>query len=153
MEYRCTIRELKPQLVMSIRGKTTTAAIAATIGEYLREVWQYVEAIGGNFAGPPFTRYHKISGDDVELEAGLPVSETLPAAERVQAGELPGGEAVVTMHFGPYEQLPAAGEALNAWLKQNGRAAAGPNWEVYWTDPSKVKNPKEWKTEVIKPLL
>jgi hypothetical protein len=44
----------------------------------------------------------------------------------------------VTMHIGPYEQLPAAGVALDTWVRQHGRTAAGPNWEVYWTERLKA---------------
>lgn len=152
MKYECTIRALKPQPVMSIRGKTTLAALVDTIGEFLREVWEYVEKSGGKFSGPPFTCYHKISGEEIEIEAGMPVSDPLPSAGRIKAGELPGGEAVSTIHYGPYDFLPAAGEALDAWVKQHGREAAGPNWEIYWTDPGEVIKAEEWKTEVIKPL-
>jgi effector-binding domain-containing protein len=48
--------------------------------------------------------------------------------------------------------IPAAlAEALMAWLAGQGRTAAGPMWEVYWTDPDSAP-PEEWRTEVIVPL-
>jgi effector-binding domain-containing protein len=152
MNYECKLKQVEPQPVLSIRGHIPEEAIAATIGEYLGEVWQYVEANGGKFAGPPYTRYHSITDKGVELEAGLPVSEALAGRGRVQAGTLPGGEVVSTMHVGPYEQLPVAGAALAAWAVEHRRVAAGPNWEIYWTDPGEVKDPAGWKTEVIMPL-
>ncbi len=77
LEYEFTLKELKPQPVMSIRGRTTVSGIPATIGEFLPEVRQYVQNAGGQFAGPSFTRYHNISGNEVELEAGLPVVHVL----------------------------------------------------------------------------
>jgi hypothetical protein len=45
-----------------------------------------------------------------------------------------------------------ASDALSAWLAANGRKAAGPNWEVYWTDPGTDPGTPHWKTEVLKPL-
>jgi effector-binding domain-containing protein len=152
MNYECTRKQVEPQPVMSIRGNTRFQAISATIGEYLGEVWQYVEANGGQFVGPPFTRYHQITDSEIDLEAGLPVASALAGQGRVQAGKLPGGEVVSTMHIGPYEELPAAGAALTTWAATHGREAAGPNWEIYWTDPGEVKDPAAWKTEVIMPL-
>jgi effector-binding domain-containing protein len=152
MSYRCRVRSLKPQPIVSIRGRTTLAALPETIGEFLREVWGYVAQQGGRFAGPPFTRYHAMRGDEIDLEAGLPVATPLPGRARIGAGELPGGEGVATLHIGPYEGLPGAGKALDEWARRNGRDAAGPHWEVYLTDPGAVTDPARWETEVIKPL-
>jgi AraC family transcriptional regulator len=153
MEYECQLRRLDPQPVMSIRGMTTRAELSATVGEFCHAVWRYVEQAGGEFAGPPFTRFHAAEGDALDVEAGLPVKAPLPAHGRIVPGELPGGEAAVTVHVGPYEELPRAGEALEAWARGQGREAAGPNWEVYRTDPGQVPDPRQWRTEVIKPLL
>jgi effector-binding domain-containing protein len=152
MPYPCNVRELQAQPVLSIRGRTSAATLSATIGEYLKEVGRYVNGAGGKVAGPVFTRYHKRAGDDIELEAGVPVDKALPGDQRVHAGELPGGLAVATIHLGPYDQLPAASEALASWVTQNGREPAGPPWEFYLNDPS-VTAPAEWKTEVLQPLM
>jgi effector-binding domain-containing protein len=152
MIYQCAVREVPTQPILSIRGRTTRAALVSTIGDYLGEVWQFA-ASTGQLAGPPFTRYHHVAGEDIELEAGLPVRRPVKGAGRVQAGELPGGEVVATLHFGPYDRLRAAGAALDEWARQHGRQAAGPHWQVYWTDPGAVPNPAEWRTEVLKPLL
>jgi effector-binding domain-containing protein len=153
MDYLCQLRRVEPQPVMSIRATTTRAELSATIGECCHAVWRHVEQAGGEFAGPPFTRFHCAEGDAIDVEVGLPVKAPLPAHDRIVPGELPGGEVVVTVHLGPYEELPRAGAALDAWAREQGRQPAGPNWEVYWTDPQQVPDPRQWKTEVVKPLL
>lgn len=153
MEYECQLRKIETQPVMSIRGQASVETLAAVIGEFCSEVWRYIEHNGGGVAGPPFTRYHGLEGGVIDIEAGIPVQNPLPARGRIQPRELPGGDAVVTVHFGPYEQLPAAGAALQAWAQANGRQAAGPNWELYWTDPQEIRDPQQWKTEVFKPLV
>jgi len=152
MNYECTLKTVTPQPTMSVRGLTTMEALSNTIGEYLGEVWQVVEMQGGQFAGPPFTRYHSVSEAGIDLEAGLPVIVALPSQGRVQAGELPGGEVVATIHVGPYEQLPDAGAALLAWVAEHNREVGGPNWEIYLTDPGEVSDPAKWQTEVVLPL-
>ena len=38
----------------------------------------------------------------------------------------PAGSIATTSHFGPYNQLGAAHEAVRAWLRQNGRTAIAP---------------------------
>ena len=147
-----TIRTLAPQPTMSIRGWTTAAELSQTIGQRLPAVWRYVRGVGGIIAGPPFTRYHAIDGERVDLEAGLPVRSALPARGEIKPGELPGGEAAVATHVGPYEGLPATGAALAKWVEARGRRAAGPNWELYITDPGMEPNPAKWRTEILKPL-
>jgi effector-binding domain-containing protein len=42
--------------------------------------------------------------------------------------------------------------ALMTWLEENGKAQAGPIWEVYWTDPGQEPDPSRWKTELILPI-
>jgi effector-binding domain-containing protein len=152
MPYQCKVREIQAQPVLSIRGRASAKTLSATIGEYLRDVGRYVNGAGGKVAGPVFTRYHQRADDEVELEAGVPVDKALPGDQRVQASELPGGLAVATIHLGPYDQLPAASEALASWVTQNGREPAGPPWEFYLNDPT-VTEPAEWKTEVLQPLM
>ena len=49
-------------------------------------------------------------------------------------------------------QRVVASEALDRWCAEHGRRAAGPNWEVYWTDPGREPDPAKWRTEVLKPL-
>jgi effector-binding domain-containing protein len=114
MAYDFMIRRVAVQPTMSIRGQANLADLVGTIGEYLTEVWRYVQESGARPAGPPFTRYHAVAGASIDLEAGLPVSAALPGKGRIRPGELPGGEVAVTTHIGPYDGLVAAGEALQA---------------------------------------
>jgi effector-binding domain-containing protein len=147
-----TIRTLTPQPVMSIRGWTTAADLSKAIGERLPAVWRYVREGGGMIAGAPFTRYHAIEGERVDLEAGLPVRAALPPKGDIKPGELPGGDVAVATHVGPYEGLPTTGDALAKWVAARGRTANGPNWEVYVTDPGMEPDPAKWRTEIMKPL-
>ena len=58
----------------------------------------------------------------------------------------PAGEVATAAHFGPYNRLNEAHEAIRQWCVDNGRKPAGPNWEIYghwideWNrDPSKIR--------------
>ena len=48
----------------------------------------------------------------------------------------PAGTVATTPHFGPYEKLGGAYDAIFAWCRENRRQPAGPCWEVYghWSD-------------------
>ena len=68
----------------------------------------------------------------------------------LDAGELRAEATVV--HAGPYDQLPDAYAAIEAWMDSNGRAARSAPWELYVTDPAEHPDPKDWRTEVYWPL-
>jgi effector-binding domain-containing protein len=58
----------------------------------------------------------------------------------------PAGTVVSAIHFGPYQGLGAAHEAIRAWCIAHEHGLAGPNWEIYghwqseWNaDPSRIR--------------
>ncbi len=152
MDYEIEVRRLSPQPTLMVRGRAALADVPATIGEHLEAVSRRIEELGEEPAGPPYARYHEVGEEEVELEAGFPVSRALEGAGPVEPSELPGGEAAATEHWGSYDDLPAAAAALGAWVARHGRKAAGARWEVYWTDPREVDDLSEVGTEVLMPL-
>lgn len=153
VDYEIERRTVEPQPVLSVRGPTTPDDVPSAIAERTRAVWQHMQGIGVQPAGPPFTRYHEVGDDgEVDLEVGFPVPEALEGGGEVEAGRLPGGEVIVTVHHGPYDGLVRAGAALDRWLEENGREARGPNWEVYRVNAGTVDDPSEYETDVFKPI-
>jgi effector-binding domain-containing protein len=152
MTHQIEVKGLQPRPTLSIRTTTTPAELGSTLGQLLPEVWRYLEGQGIQPAAPPFARYHGYGADRVDLEAGLAVTAPAPGAGRIAAGELPGGQAATTWHVGPYDTLPTAHHALEAWIKDAGREPAGGPWEVYWTDPGEEPDPAKWRTEVVWPI-
>ena len=102
--------------------------------------------------GPPFTRYHSIDGDTVDIEAGFPVKKAIKDSGRIKASELPAGEVAVTWHFGPYEELEKSHALLEKWMKSQSLESGGGMWEIYWTDPGIEPDPKKWRTQLIWPI-
>jgi len=152
MAYEIELKELKPQPMVSIRTSCKVAEIGPVLAELLPEVFYYLDKRGVRPAGPPFTRYHSYDGTNCEIEAGMPVAEPQPGEGRITAGELPGGTVAVTVHVGPYEELPVAHDAIDAWLKENGKKSRGPQWESYVTDPGKEPDPHKRQTELLWPV-
>jgi effector-binding domain-containing protein len=76
----------------------------------------------------------------------------LPGEGRIISGTLPGGPVATTVHLGPYDKLPDAHDALHIWLEEHHKHSAGPQWELYWTDPGLEPDPNKWKTELMWPI-
>ena len=152
MAYEIVLKEIEPQAMVSIRTSCKVGEIGPVLAEILPEVFYYLDKRGVRPCGPPFTRYHSYDGTKCEIEAGMPVAEPQPGEGRITAGELPGGTVAATVHVGPYEELPGAHDALDAWLKENGKKSRGPQWESYITDPGKEPDPHKRQTELLWPV-
>ncbi len=158
MEYTFELREARPQPCLLCRTTTTRARLTETTAELLGWVWAHLQEQEAMPVGPPFTRVHDLPGSlqgdsAVELEAGIPVDAPVPGGGPVVTGMLPGGDVASTYHIGPYAGLRGAEAALSAWVRRQGRKAAGASWMVYWTDPGSEPDASVWKTEVVIPLL
>ncbi len=153
MGYEIEVRTVAPQPTLSIRGACCPDDVAETLSDFLPTTFRYAVERGVQPAGPPFTRFFSSSKTVVEFEGGCPVPEPVEGNGRIVAGELPGGEVAVTIHMGPYDGLPEAAAALQAWATEHGREAAGPAWELYLNDPGEEVDPMRWQTEVRLPLV
>ncbi len=149
--YKISTRTIEPQAIASIRTTCAPAEIGGTLRQIIPEVWGYLKQQGADAVGPPFTRFHGFADTAVELEAGFPVKATIDGDGRVEPGELPGGLVACTDHIGPYDKLPDAHDAIDAWIKENNHESNGLQWEVYWDDPGEVP-PVSLRTELLWPI-
>ena len=95
----------------------------------------------------------------INLEVGVELDAPFPADDDgdVVGSRFPVGDVASTVHFGPYHELRAAHAAIREWCARQGRALAGPNWEVYdhWRDEWN-RDPSQIRTDVfylLKPTL
>ncbi|MEJ7763634.1 MAG: MerR family transcriptional regulator [Thermomicrobiales bacterium] len=113
--------------------KTVTIAeldpfIAGTIG-------RLVDRAGNRAAGAPFTLFWEPVNDDTpgSVEVCLPVS-----VEGERDGELAAGQVARVLMAGEQTEFPAilgAYEAIERWMKDEGREMAGPPREIYHSGP------------------
>jgi effector-binding domain-containing protein len=140
------------QNVASIRVKCKSEDISATLSVIFPEIMSHLNSEGVRITGVPFTRYHAIDGEQIDLEAGMPVAKPIEEKGRIKNSELPGGRTVLAWHVGPYEKLKEAHEALKGYVAANKLAARGGPWELYWTDPGVVPDPAKWRTQLFLPI-
>lgn len=152
MTYTIHKTNLEPQPALVARRHIKPTEIAPALGEMFQQVAVYLQQHGIAPAGAPFAQYVTMGRDQWTIEAGFPVAAHAAAEGAVSSATLPGGPAAVTVHSGPYDQLPHAHIAVNEWLKAEALQPSGPPRESYITDPGALPNPQDWKTEVIFPL-
>jgi AraC family transcriptional regulator len=153
--YSIIKREITEQPVLIMRHRVKRSDIAPTIGKTLHAIFLYAQRNGIALGGPPFARYPESSVGFVTIEPGTRIATGNPDC----TGEpgmihdiLPGGLVAFTTHCGPYDKLPEAHAALEAWIESEGLTPAGAPWESYVTDPADYPDPKDWKTELFWPV-
>ena len=148
MAYEIERKELADRYVVTVRVTTTPDQMGATFQEVLPEIDAEILNAGSRPTGPPFALYHVYREHEVDMEAGFPVDEPVATSGRVIGRELEASPAAVTWHHGAYDTIGEAHRAVEAWLREQGKEASGPPWEVYWVGPMDGEELASWKTEV-----
>ena len=152
MSLNFATREIDSQPIVGIRATTTMEEIKEVIGALFGEIMEYFTRNGIAPAGMPFTIYHEMDAERLEMECGIPVASPVEGTERVRPGELPAGKVATVTHMGPYEQLGQTWSALMKWVEEEGLQAAGAPWEVYVTDPGEEPDQSKWRTDIFFPI-
>ena len=122
----------RPAAVVRIEGPV--AEMPRMMGEAFDLTMKAITSAGASYAGHPFARYFSF-GPQIAAEVGFPFSGTVTPTERVYLCELPGGQAVMTTHVGPYDTIGEAWERVQAWMKEHDLRSSGAPWEAYLTGP------------------
>jgi effector-binding domain-containing protein len=147
MSYEVKVRTLERADTAIVRETVPVGGIPEALTNAFGQIAAYLGRSGIAPAGSVFGRY-TMHGDRVSIEAGFTVGVPIQGEGRVQPGELPGGEAAVCLHVGPYDAVADAYAAVQQWMEANSRVAAGVPWEVYLSPPDEQPP----RTEVIFPL-
>jgi effector-binding domain-containing protein len=128
------------------------AEIRNVMGPAHGELMSAIAAQGIAAAGPWFSHHLRMDPDVFDFEIGVPVAAPIVATGRVKPGGLPATTVARTTYHGGYEGLGAAWGELDAWVKAEGRAAAGDLWESYAAGPESGNDPSQWRTELSRPI-
>ncbi len=118
--------EVSAQPIHTVRGYTTVATLPVRIRALFNEFYAKAKAPRGlNIVFYP--RWD--ANGEFEIECGVQV-------DRGGNSSTPAGKVATTVHFGPYEQLKSAHDAIHLYVRANEHKLAGSSWEVYghWTD-------------------
>lgn len=88
--------------------------------------------------------------DRITLEVGVEMETSFVDSGLVVHSATPAGPAAIATHFGPYAGLHEAHAAIARWCVREGRALAGPSWEIYghW-EPAWATDPSRIRTDVV----
>jgi len=147
MSYKCEVKNQSTQPTLSIRTRTPVQDLPRVLGEAYGAIAQYLGELGQQPVGPPFAVYYNADMQNLDVEAGFPVSGGFSGKGDITASEIPAGKAATCLYTGPYNEVEPAYNALSQWIKDNGYKATGVTYEMYLNDPDTTP-PQELKTQI-----
>jgi effector-binding domain-containing protein len=143
MTYELRLKQLAARPLAVVRRRATRQQLPAVIPDACGTVWNVVRAKKIPGAGRHVAVY---LDDQINLEVGVELEAPFAGYGEVVPSQTPAGTVATTTHFGPYQRLAGAHDAIHDWCTTHGHALAGPSWEIYghwedaWNaDPSKIR--------------
>lgn len=142
-----TVATVEPRLIAAVRSRTTLANLPEAIRAGLDHVWPQIRRpLAPARPGLNVVLYHASEptnlGKEFEIDAGVEVDAGFKPSPPVYLTQTPSGRVVTAAHFGPYDQMAGAYDAIQKYVRENHLSRTGPSWEVYghWSDdPAKVR--------------
>jgi effector-binding domain-containing protein len=148
MAYEVTVERVDARPTAVVAASTTWARWPDLLPVLLGEVWACLRAGGVQRGCPNVVLYRDTAGDaEVDVEVGVELRQPCPLTGRVAPSTLPAGDAVTTIHHGPYAGLGSAYDAIARWCDRHRRSRAATRWEVYGPhrdDPAELTTQVFW---------
>lgn len=145
------LSEDNAQPVLSIRMRTKLELLPQVIGESYMKIMAYLSELGEQPTFAPFTAYHNLDMQNLDVEMGFPVAKLLPEKDDIKARELPPGKVVSSMYKGPYREMEAPYNEMSKWIADNGYTPEGISYEYYFNSPQDVPE-SELLTKIVMPV-
>jgi effector-binding domain-containing protein len=132
VEYEVKVVEVEPRRLASVEASAPFGNLAPTIMASLDVLWGFIRSHDVTGTGHNVIQYHAAGLKEV----GVEVEGDVPGGTRVVMSQTPSGRAATTVHWGSYDGLKGANEAIVAWCKAKGYRLSDKSWEVYgdWSD-------------------
>jgi effector-binding domain-containing protein len=146
MSYQIRIEQFPGHNIAVVKRSATPSRVSKVITDACGLVWNAIKAEGIKGAGRHVAVYYE---QFLKMEIGVEMESPIEAIGEVASSMLPAGDVATTTHFGPYQQLGEAHDAIHAWCRANGRVPAPPCWEIYghWLDDWN-NDPRKIRTDV-----
>jgi effector-binding domain-containing protein len=152
MAYDIELKDMDPVDVIGIRFDTSPETISRDGPKAMHRLLDGLNTEGIEPAGPPRFVYHELGENSWTIEACFPVAGVSSAPNGLTLRRFEGGRAASTIHVGPYDELGMAYREVEVWIDKQDLKTAAPPYDIYINDPSEVKDPAKFETEIVWPV-
>src|SRR5262245_55035172 len=114
MQYNIRLDSEPGRPLAVVRRRAKPQELSKVVPECCGLVWNVMRAQNVAGAGRHVAIYYD---DVINVEIGVEVSTPFSGHGEVVGSTLPTGPIVLTTHFGPYQLLGAAHDAIHQWCK------------------------------------
>jgi effector-binding domain-containing protein len=138
---------------LSLRDSVNPAEMINLHGKMYAELNQFMDDNRIQIMDKPLVIYHYWSDTLIDIEAGIPIYDSLFVNDdEIKLNKIDSGNVVTAIHYGTYDRLPETYFGINEWMRRNKVVVSGPPWEIYLTDPAIESNPDNWQTAIFFPI-
>jgi effector-binding domain-containing protein len=133
-----SLKKEAAQPVVYIRTHTSIDRLPELIGESYSKIMNYMQEVGAQPSGEPYTAYYTLDMQDLDVEMGFPIGKPLPSRDDIKTRDILPGQVASFMYKGPYSGMePVYGEMF-AWIAKKGLKPQGVYYEYYYNSPQDV---------------
>lgn len=151
MKENIQIVENGDQHTISIRITTTIEELPNIIGTNYMKIMSYLKQLGEKPLDVPFTAYHNLDMQNLDVEMGFVVDKKLPDKGEIKSGIIPQGKRLTCMYKGLYDCMQEVYDEIMKWIADNKYVLQGVYYEYYYNSPEEVKE-SELLTKIVLPL-
>ena len=143
----------KTQWYLSIRDTVNQMVMSNIHGKMYAKINQFMDANNIISDAAPIVIYHLWTDTIVDVEAGIPILDSIEINDpTIRLNKRVPTNVVTAIHYGAYDRIPETYFGINEWMRKNQVYVTGPPWEAYITDPVKEENPENWQTAIFFPI-
>jgi len=146
----CEIVDQPEQTVLSIRIRSSVEQLPAELGKAYGAIMQYLGELGAYPSGEPFAAYYNMDMQNLDVEAGFPVTHALPGKSEILCSVVPTRKVATCVYTGPYADCGPGYEELTTFIKESGHEPTGVAIEYYLNGPETP--PQDQQTRIVLPL-
>jgi len=135
MTYEFELSEQKAQNTIVIRTRCATQDLPQVLGKAYDALMNYMRVTGVQVSGAPFVGYFNMDMQDLDIEVGFPVMESVVGKDEIKPGTIPAGKQLSCIYKGPYSQIEPAYNAIMDYAAANNHTWTGVCYEFYLNDP------------------
>ena len=135
MSYEFELSEQKAQKTIVIRTRCATQDLPQVLGKAYGALMNYMCEASIQPSGAPFVGYFNMDMQDLDIEVGFPVTESITGKDEIKPGTIPAGKQLTCIYKGPYSQMEATYIAIMDYVAANNHTWTGVSYEFYLNDP------------------
>lgn len=143
---------LEPRRMVGLHDVVAVKDLPAFFARAWAATEAHLAGVGASPAGRPMALYRGQVTDTVDVVIGYAVGAGVPAGPDLEEVALPRGEAVATIHTGPFDTMEGTYRAVERYVADAGLTASAEVWEEYLVGPDTEADPARWQTRIVQPL-